>query len=321
MGGIQMAATSKAPPEIPAIETADLSRSYGQLLAVEKLNLNIRRGELFALLGPNGAGKSTTINMLCCLLKPTAGTARIMGFDINTQSYQVKSTIGSSPQETAISDHLTPVENLELFGRLNGVAPEKLKEWIPRFLEIMGLEDRAKSQVRTFSGGMKRRLSIMMALIHNPDVVFLDEPTLGLDPQVRHAMWEYIKSLKGQKTILLTTHYMEEADQLADRIGIMDQGKIVALGTPVELKQSLIKEPTMKIQAFNISQKIIADLKTFYPKVEFSGGTLSVSAEHLEFNEIVNRLQNAGAVIRSAQIKDPSLEDVYLKLTGKELRP
>jgi ABC-2 type transport system ATP-binding protein len=160
----------------------------------------------------------------------------------------------------------------------------------------------------------------MMALIHNPDVVFLDEPTLGLDPQVRHAMWEYIESLKGKKTILLTTHYMEEADHLADRIGIMDQGRIVALGTPVELKQSLIKEPTMRVQAFNISQRMVADLKNFYPKVEFSGGTLSISAEHLEFNEIVNRLQNAGATIRSAQIKDPSLEDVYLKLTGKELR-
>lgn len=178
-----MAATSKAQPDIPAIETLDLSRSYGQLLAVDKLNLNIRKGELFALLGPNGAGKSTTINMLCCLLKPTSGTARVMGFDINTQGYQVKSIIGSSPQETAISDHLTPVENLELFGKLNHIDPAKLKEWIPRFLGIMGLEDRAKSQVRTFSGGMKRRLSIMMALIHNPDVVFLDEPTLGLDPQ------------------------------------------------------------------------------------------------------------------------------------------
>ncbi|PKH45232.1 daunorubicin resistance protein DrrA family ABC transporter ATP-binding protein, partial [Dehalococcoides mccartyi] len=142
-----MAATSKAQPDIPAIETLDLSRSYGQLLAVDKLNLNIRKGELFALLGPNGAGKSTTINMLCCLLKPTSGTARVMGFDINTQGYQVKSIIGSSTQETAISDHLTPVENLELFGKLNHIDPAKLKEWIPRFLEIMGLEDRAKSQV------------------------------------------------------------------------------------------------------------------------------------------------------------------------------
>jgi ABC-2 type transport system ATP-binding protein len=212
------------------------------------------------------------------------------------------------------------MENLALVGHLHGIAPRKIKAWSKLMLETMGLTDRAKDQVRKFSGGMKRRLSIAMALIHNPQVLFLDEPTLGLDPQARRAVWEYIARLKGDKTILLTTHYMEEADFLADRIGIIDEGKISALGTSLELKTATIETHTMVVYAWNLTQKVIMELRSHYDKVEISNGTVTISDKKLDFKNIIDRLHAAGTVVRSAYIKEPTLEDIYLRITGKELR-
>jgi ABC-2 type transport system ATP-binding protein len=258
--------------------------------------------------------------MLCCLLKPTSGTARVMGYDINKEPYKVKEVIGVSPQETTLSEHLNSRENLNLVGHLHRVEPKKLKAWSQLMLETMGLADRAKDQVRKFSGGMKRRLSIAMALIHNPQIIFLDEPTLGLDPQARRAVWSYISRLKGEKTILLTTHYMEEADSLADRIGIIDEGKIVALGTGIDLKTDMIDTHTMVIHAWNLTQKLIMEMRSKYASVEISNGTMTISDKKIDFREIVDRLHTANATIRSAYIKEPTLEDVFLNITGKELR-
>jgi ABC-2 type transport system ATP-binding protein len=184
----------------------------------------------------------------------------------------------------------------------------------------MGLTERAKDQVRKFSGGMKRRLNIVMALVHNPQILFLDEPTLGLDPQARRAVWEYIVRFKGEKTILLTTHYMEEADFLADRIGIMDEGKIAALGTSTELKISILEKHTMIIYAWNLTQKVINEMKGRYEEVEVIDGTMMISDKKLDFKEIVDRLHTYGAIIRSAYIQEPTLDDVFLHMTGKELR-
>ena len=232
-----------------AIQTFNLTKIFNGLVAVDGIELNIKKGELFALLGPNGAGKTTTINMLCCLLKPSGGTATIMGYDINKQPFKIKEIIGMSPQETVISEHLNSQESLNLIGKIHGISSDELKIRSQQLLETMGLAERAKDQVRKFSGGMKRRLNIIMALVHNPEILFLDEPTLGLDPQARRAIWEYIIRLKGEKTILLTTHYMDEADSLADRIGIMDKGKIVALGTSTDLKISMLGKHTMIIYA------------------------------------------------------------------------
>jgi ABC-2 type transport system ATP-binding protein len=303
-----------------AIQTFNLTKAFNSLVAVDGINLNIKKGELFALLGPNGAGKTTTINMLCCLLKPSKGTAQIMGYDILKQPFKVKETIGVAPQETAISEHLNTQENMGLIGRIHGVSPKELKIRSKQLLETMGLESRAKDQVRKFSGGMKRRLNIMMALIHNPGVIFLDEPTLGLDPQARRAIWEYINQLKEEKTILLTTHYMDEADFLADRIGIMDEGKIVALGTSKELKASMREKNTMIVSAQNLTPKVIEEMQKRYAEVSISGDTMLITDSKLDFREIVDRLQSGGAKVRSAYIKEPTLEDIFIHLTGKELR-
>jgi ABC-2 type transport system ATP-binding protein len=303
-----------------AIQTFNLTKTFKSLVAVDGINLNIKRGELFALLGPNGAGKTTTINMLCCLLKPSKGTAQIMGYDILKQPFKIKEIIGVAPQETAISEHLNTRENMSLIGRIHGINSPELKIRSQQLLKTMGLESRAKDQVRKFSGGMKRRLNIMMALIHNPKVLFLDEPTLGLDPQARRAIWEYIIRLKKEKTILLTTHYMDEADFLADRIGIMDEGKIVALGTSHKLKASMPEKNTMIISASNLTPKVINEMRSRYAEVSITGDTMLITDSQLDFRKIVDRLQSAGAKVRSAHIKEPSLEDVFLHLTGKELR-
>jgi ABC-2 type transport system ATP-binding protein len=303
-----------------SIQTFNLSRIFSSRTAVDGIDLDIKKGELFALLGPNGAGKTTTINMLNCLLRPSGGTARVMGHDINRDSYKVKEALGVSPQETTLSEHLNSLENLDLIGRLHGIEPPKLKNWSPLMLETMGLTDRAKEQVRRFSGGMKRRLSIAMALIHNPPIIVLDEPTLGLDPQARRAVWEYVARLKGEKTILLTTHYMEEADFLADRIAIIDEGIIVALGTSLALKTEMLETHTIIIQGWNLTQKLIIELRARYTDVKLSNGTITVSDKKLDFREIVDMLHAGGAVIRSARVKEPTLEDVFLKITGKELR-
>ncbi len=311
--------STKARDEF-AIQTFNLTKIFNGLVAVDGIELNIKRGELFALLGPNGAGKTTTIKMLCCLLKPTGGTAQIMGYDILKQPFKIKQTIGVSPQETVVSEHLNPRENIELIGKIHGVSTRELRTRSQQLLETMGLSERAKDQVRKFSGGMKRRLNIMMVLVHNPEILVLDEPTLGLDLQARRAVWEYIARLKGIKTILLTTHYMEEADFLADRIGIMDEGKIVALGTSAELKMGLLEKRTMIIYAWNLTQRVTNEVRRKYAEVEVTNGTMRVADQKLDFKEILDLLHSLGAIVRSAYIKEPTLEDVFLTITGKGLR-
>jgi len=318
--GIENPLSARKPDNSFAIQTFDLTRIFGNLVAVDAINLDIKKGELFAFLGPNGAGKTTTINMLCCLLKPSSGTALVMGHDINKEPYKVKSVIGISPQDTPLSDHLNPVENLELFGSLYKLPSKSVKQRAKDLVEIMGLSDRAGDQVRKFSGGMKRRLNIAMALINDPQIIILDEPTLGLDPQSRRVVWKYIARLKRVKTILLTTHYLEEADSLADRIGIIDEGKVVALGTSLELKTSMLDTHTIIIKAWNLTQKTIMEMKDRYEDVQISDGTMTITDKRVDFKEIVDYLHNAGTTIRSVYIKEPTLDDVFIKITGKELR-
>jgi ABC-2 type transport system ATP-binding protein len=257
--------------------------------------------------------------MLCCLLKPTRGTARVFGFDVNKESRAVKQVIGVSPQETTLSERLNPLENLELIARLRGVSSDKARKWSSKMVEIMGLESRSKDQIRKFSGGMKRRLSIAMALIADPAIVFLDEPTLGLDPQSRRALWEYIAGLKGEKTILLTTHYMEEADFLSDQIAIMDSGKIKDLGTALDLKTRSLDKRTIIIHAWNITIKAIDQIREKYPDVAINGSNISITGSDLDFKDVTDFVHETGAIIRSAYFKEPSLEDAYLRITGREL--
>jgi len=257
--------------------------------------------------------------MLCCLLKPTRGTARVLGFDVNKESRMVKQVIGVSPQETTLSERLNPLENLELIARLRGISPGKARKWSSKMVEIMGLESRSKDQVRKFSGGMKRRLSIAMALIADPAIVFLDEPTLGLDPQSRRALWEYIAGLKGEKTILLTTHYMEEADFLSDQIAIMDSGKIKDLGSAIDLKTRSLDKRTIIINAWNITLKAIDRIRDKYPDVKINGSNIQITDSDLDFKDTTDFVHGTGAIIRSAYFKEPSLEDAYLRITGREL--
>jgi ABC-2 type transport system ATP-binding protein len=303
-----------------AIQTFRLSRKFGDLVAVNSIDLSIKEGELFSLLGPNGAGKTTAIKMLCCLLRPSSGRATVMGRDIQEDPMAVKRIIDVSPQETAIAEHLNAWENLSLIGGIRGLAKKEVKKRSEELLEMVGLAKRGKEQVRKFSGGMKRRLSIAMALVSDPQVLFLDEPTLGLDPQSRRGIWEHIAELKGRKTILLTTHYLEEADALADRIAIIDEGKIAALGTPQELKGSISDMQVMVVKAKNLPPDVIEGLKEIYPEVKVTEDGIDIRAKELGFYEIVDYLRPRGVAIQSTSLKQPTLDDVFLHLTGKELR-
>jgi ABC-2 type transport system ATP-binding protein len=303
-----------------AIQTFSLSRKFGDLVAVDGVDLSIKEGELFSLLGPNGAGKTTAIKMLCCLLRPSSGTATIMGRDIHEDPMAVKQIIDVSPQETAIAEHLNAWENLRLIGGIRGLTKEEVKKRSEELLEMVGLAKRAKEQVRKFSGGMKRRLSIAMALVSDPQVLFLDEPTLGLDPQSRRGIWEHIAELKGKKTIVLTTHYLEEADALADRIAIIDEGKIAALGTPQELKDGISDMQVMVVKAKNLPPDVIEGLKEIYPEVKTTEDGIEIRAKELSFYDIVDYLRPRGVAIQSTSLKQPTLDDVFLHLTGKELR-
>lgn len=221
------------------IDVINLSKSYGNLKAVDKISFKVGKGEIFAFLGPNGAGKSTTIKMLTTLLRPTKGEIKINGFDPQTQAYQVRRSFGIVFQDASLDDELTAWENLELHGVLYGLCKDLRKKRIKEMLDFVQLEERKNTLVKTFSGGMKRRLEIARGLLHHPKIFFLDEPTLGLDPQTRNNIWSYLKNLNKEKriTIFFTTHYMEEAERVAGKIAVIDHGQIIAQGSPQALKK------------------------------------------------------------------------------------
>jgi ABC-2 type transport system ATP-binding protein len=239
----------------------NIVKKFEDVAAVDGVSLQVANGELFGLLGPNGAGKTTTVNILCGLLKPTSGTASVGGYDVQKENAKVKELIGVCPQETAVYPYLTGLENVELFGNLYALNKNTLKTRRNLLLEKMGLTQEAKRRVEKYSGGMKRRLSLIMALIHNPQIIFLDEPTVGMDPQSRRAVWEFMGELKKEgKTIFLTTHYMEEAEALCDRVGIIDHGKLIALDSPKALisknKVKNLEEVFIKLTGRKIREEI-----------------------------------------------------------------
>jgi len=218
------------------IELDSLTKKFGEKTVVDNLSLGIEKGELFGLLGPNGAGKTTTIKILCGLLEPTSGAAKVGGHDVRTEIHEIRKLIGVCPQEPAYYTFLTGRENIELFGRLHNMPKDLLKEKTDELLETVGLIEAASIKTGKYSGGMIRRVNLAMALVNDPAIAFLDEPTVAMDPQTRHATWDFIRGLKARgKTIILTTHYIEEAESLADRVGIIDMGKLIALDTPLAL--------------------------------------------------------------------------------------
>ena len=301
------------------IKIDHLTKRYENLTAVDDLSLDIEDNEIFGLLGPNGAGKTTVIHMLSTLLKPTSGSASVNGFDILKDSAKVRSSIGIVFQVPSSDDLLTGYENLKIHAFLYGVPAEIREKRINDALELVGLTERKNDQVKKYSGGMRRRLEIARGLIHEPNVLFLDEPTLGLDPSSRETMWKYIqKMVKERKlTIILTTHYMEEADLLCNRIGIIDRGKIIALGTPRDLK-SKISGDTVRLKT-KIRNTDITQLKNlhFVHGIEFIDGHIVLSVDDAKRNipEILKHVE-----VEYVEYITPTLNDVFLKLTGRTIK-
>ena len=302
-----------------AIETHDLTKRYGELVAVDRLNLAVERGEILGLLGPNGAGKTTVISMLSTILKPTHGTAKVNGFDIISHPDDVRKSIGIVFQEPSVDDELTGLENLQLHSMWYGVPKAIRHDRISEVLTLVGLEDRKNSLVKTYSGGMRRRLELARGLVHHPKVLFLDEPTLGLDPQTRDQIWKYIADLaqKEDMTIVLTTHYMEEAEELCDRIAIIDQGKIVVLDTVEALKKSIGGDfVCLKIARPDIA--VFASL-SYVKRAEIDDDMLVLTVENA--NEHLQEILDRAGKAEYIAIRPASLNDVFLHFTGREIRP
>lgn len=301
------------------IEINNLKKSYGDFQAVKDVSFSVKKGEIFGFLGPNGAGKSTTINMLSTMIKPSSGDASINGFNVSKERDKVRESIGIIFQENTLDEKLTACENLMLHCKLYGVEKSVREERINEVLDMVELSDKKENLVKTFSGGMKRRLEIARGLLHYPKVIFLDEPTVGLDPQTRDHIWSYILKLKEREgiTVFLTTHYMDEAE-FCDRIAIIDDGRIIALETPESLKNSLggdIMEISTKDN--DKALKIIKDKYNKNPKVK--NGIISFNV--LKGNEfLVDFVKDFEIPIDSVNLRRPTLNDVFLGLTGREIR-
>ena len=315
------------------IEAQNLIKRYGtpsagsgrSTEAVKNLSFAIRRGEIFGFLGPNGAGKTTTISMLSCLLEPSAGTASVAGYDVVKASSEVKRRIGLVPQELALYDTLSARDNLDYFGRIYGLHGRDLRQRVDEVLEMVGLTERARAAVKTYSGGMKRRLNIAAGLLHHPEVLFLDEPTVGVDPQSRNAIFEHVERLRDAgMTILYTTHYMEEAERLCDRVAIIDEGRIVALDTPRKLIADLGEGIIHLGIANGMADEILPHIRAL-PEVKdvarFDG---KVRVEAACAQETLIRLlelfNSTDTDITALEVLEPNLETVFLHLTGKRLR-
>jgi ABC-2 type transport system ATP-binding protein len=301
------------------IEASNIVKRFGELEAVKGVSFSVKAGEIFGLLGPNGAGKTTTINILCTLLKPTAGQARVNGHDVIKERSQVRQSIGLVFQEPALDDYLTAEQNLRFHGYAYGVPRNVLEPRLKELLEMMELWDRRKGKISTYSGGMKRRLEIARGLLHHPRVLFLDEPTLGLDPQTRRRIWDYIHDLRKRENlaIFMTTHYMDEAEN-CDRIAIMDYGRTVALDTPEKLKDGVGGDViSIKTEDNEEAVRLLEGQYKFKPSIE--NGIISFTVSHGE--EFLPKFVS-GFPLRliSIGLRRPTLEDVFLKLTGRNIR-
>ena len=321
--GTQVASAQKTEQSAqPAIEIIDLSKSFGNFLAVDHLTLSVQQGEIFGLLGPNGSGKTTTINMISGLSVPTSGSVHVLGYDVHKNARQVRQLLGSVPQETALYEELTAWANMDFHADLFGIPRREKKARITKLLELVQLIDRKDSRVGTFSGGMKRRLALGRALLHDPQLIYLDEPTLGVDVQARRVIWDYILALRDEgKTLLITTNYLEEAQALCERIAIIDHGKLVAVDTPDHLKQtyggSVIElETTRPIQAID-EIRALPGIK----EVEQHGTHVKITIQglHNTAPQIINIVSQEGE-IKDIAVREPNLDEIFLRLTGTALR-
>ena len=300
------------------IEIQSLTKTFGKIRAVRGIDLTIDEGEIFGLLGPNGAGKTTTIGMLCTIIRPTSGTGIIAGFDIVRHPTQVRQNVGIVFQDPTLDTILTGRENLQLHARLYGIPARERNRWIEEMLELVDLRERADDLTKTYSGGMRRRLELARGLLHRPAVLFLDEPTLGLDPQTRARTWEYIRKMaqKEKTTVVLTTHYMEEAQLMCDRIGIIDAGKIIALDTP----GNMIDRMGGDIVAINAPNPPLDQIRSlpYVSEIKTAGETteITMKSAHLHLAGLLALIRD----VRSVEMRKPTLNDVFIKLTGRDIR-
>ena len=309
------------------LEVHSLIKNYGSFQSVKGISFDIQEGEIFSLLGPNGAGKTTTISILSTLYTPTSGDANICGHSITRDAQAVKKCIGVVPQDLALYDDLTARENLNFWGEMYGLSGKALKIRVDEVLEQTGLTDKARQKVKTYSGGMKRRINIGVGLLHRPKLLFMDEPTVGIDPQSRRAILDSVKDLnKNGMTVLYTTHYMEEAQELSNRVGIIDHGELIALGTQSELTQKVGESDTLILHVSedanpSLLASEVRSLKGVL-KAEVTDHEISIitpSAEQL-LASVVSRANSLGIKIHSLDIREPNLEAVFLHMTGRALR-
>lgn len=308
-----------------AILLRGLTKRFDGLAAVNSVDLEIKKGELFGLLGPNGAGKSTMIKMLTTMLTPTEGEAWVWGHNVAKERNAVRSSIGVVFQDISIDTMLTGRENLDFHGRMYGMDGPLRKKRIEEVLNLVDLTDKANIKMEDYSGGMQRRLEIARGLMHHPNVLFLDEPTLGLDAQTRRYIWQYVRNMNEKEgvTIVLTTHYMEEADFLCDRVAIIDNGKIVALDTPQNLKD-MIGADTITLESAGNADSLIKSLKSFdwVKSSASSNGTIELMVDHAQARvpDVMAEAYKNNVAIKSVALHEPTLEDVFLKFTGKKMR-
>jgi ABC-2 type transport system ATP-binding protein len=305
----------------------DLHKSYGSQPAVQGISFGIQRGEVFSLLGPNGAGKTTTISMLSCLITPTSGDATVAGHSVRREPGAVKRDIGVVPQEIALYQALSARENLMFWGQMYGLGGAELRRRVEEVLELVGLRERAKDRIETYSGGMQRRINIAAGLLHRPKLVFMDEPTVGIDPQSRRNILDMVKQLNAQgMTVLYTTHYMEEAQELSNRIGIIDQGKLIALGSLDELTRLVGEEDVVELRvgAESTPPELLQALTAVAGVRQASreNGTLRLLARdgNAALPELISVANSHGTRVTNVSIREPNLEAVFLHLTGRALR-
>ena len=311
---------------VAAVRTEDITKRFGELTAVDRINLSIDSREIFGLIGPNGAGKTTLVRMLTTVIEPSDGTALVAGFDIRKDPDQVRRSIGVVTQASTLDVELTAWENMDIYAKYYGVPAETRKERIKELLGIVGLSDRAKFTVGSYSGGMKRRLELVRSLIHEPKVLFLDEPTTGLDPQARSAVLEYLRDLHKVHdiTIVLTTHYLDETELLCDRLAVVDYGKVVALGTSAELKRNATGGDVVEAEVAALPNGALEALKSskfaLDVKKRENTVTLLVKSGAEAVPRIVELVDKNGGKISSITLRAPTLDDVFLHYTGRSIR-
>ncbi|HET8537097.1 MAG TPA: ATP-binding cassette domain-containing protein [Solirubrobacteraceae bacterium] len=310
---------------MPAIEVQGLERVFkGGLRAVAGIDLEVAAGEVYGFLGPNGAGKTTTVRMLVTLLRPTGGRALVAGYDVATEPHKVRKRIGVALQEAALDMLMTGRELMELQATLHGIPPRDVRDRAADLIDRVGLSQAAERRVGTYSGGMRRRLDLAMALIHAPDVLFLDEPTTGLDPVSRITLWDEVRRLRDEgTTVFLTTQYLEEADQLADRVGIINAGRIVAEGTPAQLKAEVGRphlDLTLTDDAdLDRAREVLAQFGAARPPAEGCHLSVAVAGGATEIAPVVRALDDAGFMVASLELVQPTLDDVFVEKTGRHL--